>query len=345
MLPAAQGGKDEVSLLAGLCARVVTLTLNPTIDTAFEAEKIVPTDKIRTSDERLDPGGGGINVARVLVRFGVPVHALFMAGGSAGQLLDRLLEREGVERTCVPIAGETRVSVTVHEHSTGREYRFVPEGPILSEAEWRDCLERIGDLDCTYFVASGSLPRGVPVDFYARLADRLAGRSVRLVLDTSGEELKIALQRGGIFLVKPSRLELEEFAGEPLRHLDAVAAAAGRIVASGAVENVAVTLGAEGAVLANASGAEFMPAIAVESRSSVGAGDSFLAAITYAFATGADAFAALRLGVAAGAAATLSPGTNLCHPEDITRLAMDEAALKGVRRFAPGASAASAFKE
>ena len=133
----------------------------------------------------------------------------------------------------------------------------------------------------------------------------------------------------------------QEFAGEPLRDLDAVAAAAGRIVASGAVENVAVTLGAEGAVLANASGAEFMPAIAVESRSSVGAGDSFLAAMTYAFASGATASAALRLGVAAGAAATLSPGTNLCHPEDITRLAMDEAALKGVRRFAPGASAGS----
>lgn len=303
------------------CARVVTLTLNPTIDNALEAEKIVPTDKIRTSDDRLDPGGGGINVARVLVRFGAPVHAIFMAGGSTGRLLDRLLQREGVERTYVPIAGETRVSVTVYERSTGHEYRFVPEGPVLSEAEWQDCLKRVADTDCAYFVASGSLPRGVPEDFYAQLGDRLAGRSVRFVVDTSGDELRLAIAGGDIFLLKTSRTELREITGEALADRDAIAAAASRMVAEGQAANVAVTLGDEGALLATRDGAEFMPAIPVHARSTVGAGDSFLAAMTYAFASGADPSSALRLGVAAGAAATLSPGTGLCHPWDVTRLA------------------------
>jgi 6-phosphofructokinase 2 len=315
------------------CSSIATLTLNPTIDTALEAEAMVHTDKIRTSGERIDPGGGGINVARVLARFGAPVQAIFMAGGSTGQLLDRLLQREKVERTCVPIAGETRVSVTVYERSTGREYRLVPKGPVLSEPEWRDCLKQVQDVECAYFVASGSLPDGVPHDFYARLCDILAARSTKFVLDTSAEELKLALGRGGIFLVKPSRAELQDFAGLPLPTLEAIIEAASKIVAAGGAENVAVSLGDEGAVLINDSGAEFMPALKVEGRSAVGAGDSFLAATTYAFASGADASTALRLGVAAGAAATLSPGTDLCHPWDVTRLASDERARKRAIRF------------
>jgi 6-phosphofructokinase 2 len=310
------------------CARIATLTLNPTIDTALEAEEMIHTDKIRTSGERLDPGGGGINVARVLVRFGAPVHAIFAAGGSTGRLLDRLLQREGVERTYVPIAGETRVSVTVYERSTKREYRLVPEGPILSASEWQDCLRRVAETECDYFVASGSLPGGVPRDFYARVADNLAARSIKFILDTSAEELKLALRSDGVFLVKPSRAELQELADADFPSLEGVVAAASRLVDASHVQNVAVSLGSEGGLLVNSSGAEFMPAMEVDARSAVGAGDSFLAAMTYAFACGADSSTSLRLAVSAGAAATLFPGTDLCHPWDVTRLAMDESVRK-----------------
>jgi 6-phosphofructokinase 2 len=306
------------------CEAIATLTLNPTIDTALEAKEMIHTDKIRTSGERLDPGGGGINVARVLVRFGAPVLAIFAAGGSTGRLLDRLLQRERVERSYVPIAGETRVSVTVYEQASGLEYRLVPEGPVLSAPEWRDCLKRAGEADCAYLVASGSLPRGVPPDFYARLSDDLAGRSKKLVLDTSAKELKLALAAGGIFLIKPSRAELEELAGTGLPDVESVVGAASAIVAEGGAEKVAVSLGEKGAVLVERAGALFMPALQVDARSAVGAGDSFLAAMTYSFACGSDGATALRLGVAAGAAATLSPGTDLCHPWDVTRLAANE---------------------
>lgn len=302
------------------CGRIATLTLNPTIDTALEAEAMVHTDKIRTSGERLDPGGGGINVARVLVRFGAPVAAIFMAGGSTGRLLDRLLQREGVERISVPIAGETRVSVTVYERSTGHEYRLVPEGPVLSEPEWQECLRQIGETECDWFVASGSLPGGAPRDFYARVAELLRDRATRLVVDAPAGQLAPALARGGLFLVKPSRDELEQLSGAVLAEIESVVEAARRIVSDGGAQNVAVSLGGDGAVLVDASGAFVMPALAVTARSAVGAGDSFLAAMTYAFASGADSSTALRLGVAAGAAATLSPGTDLCHPWDVTRL-------------------------
>lgn len=305
------------------CGRIATLTLNPTIDTALEAEAMVHTDKIRTSGERLDPGGGGINVARVLVRFGAPVAAIFMAGGSTGRLLDRLLQREGVERISVPIAGETRVSVTVYERSTGHEYRLVPEGPVVSEPEWQECLRQIGETECDWFVASGSLPGGVPHNFYARVAELLRDRATRLVLDAPAGQLAPALARGGLFLVKPSRDELEQLSGAVLAEIESVVEAARRIVSDGGAQNVAVSLGGDGAVLVDASGAFVMPALAVTARSAVGAGDSFLAAMTYAFASGADSSTALRLGVAAGAAATLSPGTDLCHPWDVTRLAAE----------------------
>ncbi len=212
------------------CGRIATLTLNPTIDTALEAEAMVHTDKIRTSGERLDPGGGGINVARVLVRFGAPVAAIFMAGGSTGRLLDRLLQREGVERISVPIAGETRVSVTVYERSTGHEYRLVPEGPVVSEPEWQECLRQIGETECDWFVASGSLPGGVPRDFYARVAELLRDRATRLVVDAPAGQLAPALARGGLFLVKPSRDELEQLSGAVLAEIESVVEAARRIV-------------------------------------------------------------------------------------------------------------------
>ncbi|HXC73793.1 MAG TPA: 1-phosphofructokinase family hexose kinase [Sphingomicrobium sp.] len=305
------------------CGRIATLTLNPTIDTALEAEAMVHTDKIRTAGERLDPGGGGINVARVLVRFGAPVAAIFMAGGSTGRLLDRLLQREGVERICVPIAGETRVSVTVYERSTGHEYRLVPEGPVLSEPEWQECLRQIGETECDWFVASGSLPGGVPHDFYARVAEILRDRATRFVVDAPAGQLAPALAGGGLFLVKPSRDELEQLSGAALTEIESVVEAARRIVSDGSAQNVAVSLGGDGAVLVDGSGAFVMPAALVAARSAVGAGDSFLAAMTYAFASGADRSTALRLGVAAGAAATLSPGTDLCHPWDVTRLAAE----------------------
>ncbi len=303
------------------CGRIVTLTLNPAIDTSLEAEEMIHSDKVRTIGERIDPGGGGINLARVLARFGAPVHAIFLAGGSTGRLLDRLVQREGVERTCVPIAGETRVSVTVYERSTGREYRLVPEGPTLSEPEWRDCLKRVTDIDCDYFIASGSLPAGVPRDFYARVSQALAERAVRFVLDASGEELKQTLGTSRIFLLKSSRSELESLVGSALRDVEAVLDTASQIVSSGSAENVAVSLGADGAILATHAGVEYLPAINIAARSAVGAGDSFLAAMIYAFACNADPSTSLRLGVAAGAAATLSPGTDLCHPWDVTRLA------------------------
>ena len=148
---------------------IVTLTLNPAIDGSCDAPRVRPTRKIRTTNTRYDPGGGGINVARVVKRFGGNVRAIYLAGGATGGVLDGLLDRDSIVRTRIDIAGHTRISQAVHELETGLEYRFVPDGPEVSESEWQACLAAMDGLDCNYLVLSGSLPRGVPVDFYARI--------------------------------------------------------------------------------------------------------------------------------------------------------------------------------
>lgn len=298
---------------------VLTLTLNPSIDSACEAEKVVPTHKVRTSNERYDPGGGGINVARVIDELGGRATALYLCGGTTGSVLTRLLQQRGVDSRCVEIAGDTRIAHMVYERSTGREFRFVPEGPSIREAEYEACLDELRRADFEWIVASGSLPRGVPDDFYARLAALARERGARFVLDTSGDALRAALDAGGVHLVKPSLNEFEQLVGRTLREPRAQEDAAMEFVRSGKVDCIAVTMGHEGALLASRSGVFRLPAMKIEVRSAVGAGDSFLAAMTWGLASGRDIEDAFRLGVAAGTAAVTTPGTELCRREDVER--------------------------
>ncbi|MYZ49240.1 2-amino-4-hydroxy-6-hydroxymethyldihydropteridine diphosphokinase [Propylenella binzhouense] len=306
--------------VSGLVTPIVTLTLNPTIDGSSEAETVVPTHKVRTTNERYDPGGGGINVARVVHELGGEALAVALAGGATGALLDELLGREGIPRRLVRIAGHTRISYMVYEASTGREYRFVPDGPEIADAETAACAELVHAVRCRYFVASGSLPRGIRTEVYAELAETTAAAGAKFVLDTSGDALVAALRRGGLHLVKPSLSELEAFSGRPLREPAAQDEAARALARSGAAEMVALTLGADGALLATRDEVHRLAAPQVKARSAVGAGDSFLGAMVHGLSTGMAPRAAFALGVAAGAAAVLTPGTELCRRADVERL-------------------------
>ncbi|WP_353229851.1 1-phosphofructokinase family hexose kinase [Novosphingobium sp.] len=299
---------------------IATLTMNPTIDVAYEVERLVPTHKMRTNHEYTNPGGGGINVARVFVRLGGNARCVYLSGGPTGVALDGLLDLHQLVRARVPIAGPTRIAVTMLELATGQEYRITPEGPPVTEAEWRAVLAQIADIRCAALVISGSLPHGVPDDFYAQVVRTIGARGVRVVLDTSGAALRAGLAGGGVDLVKPSRGELEALVGTTLPTRAGVADAAMAIVEAGQARLVAVTLGHEGALLARREGVIDVPALAVEAKSTVGAGDSFVAGMVYGLCTGQDDAASFRLGVAAGTAAVLHPGTDLARPADIARL-------------------------
>jgi 6-phosphofructokinase 2 len=300
-------------------ARIVTLTLNPAIDISSEAEVVRHTHKTRTSNEAIEPGGGGINVARVLHRLGADVCAVFLGGGMTGRVLDDLMSRAGIKRRMIEIDDDSRISLTVVERSTGHEFRFVPEGPEVTAKEVAAALEAAASISCDYFVASGSLPPGDLDDFYARLCKAVTKQGARFVLDTSGPPLTAALDSGGIFLVKPSRGEFEKFGGRGFTAKE-LAGEAERLVDAGKVENLAITLGRDGAILANRDGTMISPAIPVDACSAVGAGDSFLAGMVYGFALGCPAEQAFRVGLAGGAAAVLSCGSDLAKPEDLKRL-------------------------
>ena len=212
---------------------IVTLTLNPTVDLSFEVDRIQHTHKVRGRNERHDPGGGGINVARVFVRLGGNARCYYLSGGATGAALDGLLDLHQLVRSRVPIRGETRISTSVFESESGREYRFVTSGPTVSEDEWTACEALLAQAQCDYLVASGSLPLGVPEDFYARVARMAAGRGIRFVLDSSGAGLAQGLAGGGVFLAKPSIGELQAVTGHDLESEDAIVEAAGAIVGRG----------------------------------------------------------------------------------------------------------------
>jgi 6-phosphofructokinase 2 len=300
---------------------IVTVTMNPAIDIWTSIPRIVPIHKLRCSTERRDPGGGGINVARVLGRLGADVAALYPIGGPTGELLRRLVDRELIFSLALPISGETREDLTVSDESSRVEYRFVLPGPVLVETEWQACLDAVGSLSGSpaFIVASGSLPPGVPVDFYARLARQAKGLGARFVLDTSGEALRAALEEG-VFLIKPSLRELSELTRLALGDSDSQLRACRRLIDEGGAQMVALTLGDQGALLASRDGAWRAEPLSIEAVSSVGAGDSFLGGLVWGIANGETLAEALSCGIAAGSAALLGHGTELCHASDVTRL-------------------------
>lgn len=300
---------------------ILTITLNPALDVGFEVERMVVESKLRASAVTRHPGGGGINVARVATRLAGDVEGVWLGGGGNADTLAALLEEEHVRHHQVRIRDELRLSIHVEERATGAMYRFVLPGAATGEAEVDALAAYIASArDVQLVVLSGSLPPSVAVDTYAQLARGCSG--VRVVLDTSGEPLARGLA-GHVFLAKPNRNELGRMLGRQLGSVGDVVAAARELIDAGRVEVLAVSLADEGLVLVTADGAQHLRAPPVEMVSAVGAGDSTVAGIVVGLARGESLVDAARLGVAAGTAAVLTPGSDLCRREDVERLYPD----------------------
>ena len=300
---------------------IVTLTINPAVDIFVNVEHVEPTRKLRCSPPKRDPGGGGINVARAAHRLGGDVAAIYPTGGALGKLLHRLVEREGIDSVVTPSHVETRENFTAYEEESGLQYRFVLPGSTLHRAEWEACLDKLATLPAKpkFVVASGSIPPGVPDDFYAMVARHAKKLGARMVLDTSGVALGAALEEG-VALIKPNQNELAEFLGKPLNRDAERIAACRKLIADGRTQAVALTLGEEGALLVTAGEALRAAPLQIEVASAVGAGDSFLGGLMAALAAGQSTKEAFRMAVAAGSAAVMSPGTELCREDDVRRL-------------------------
>jgi len=298
--------------------KILTLTMNPALDVSTGTERVMPERKLRCGPAKRDPGGGGINVARVLKRLGSPARALFPAGGHIGAQLEQLVEGEGVDTLTIPIKGETRENFTARETGTGQQYRFVLAGPEVTASECQSCLEALEGalLAAGLLVASGSLPPGAPPDFYAQVATVAASQKVPFMLDTSGQALAAALGPK-LGFIKPNLRELSDLVNADLiteaDQIDACRA----LTARGKVATVALTLGASGGLLVSADGVWQARGPDVEVESAVGAGDSFMGGMAWALGAGRRPEEAFAAGIAAGTAAVLTPGTGLCRADDV----------------------------
>lgn len=303
-------------------AKIVTLTMNPTVDKSARIDHVVPERKLRCRDPRLDPGGGGINVARAVTKLGGDAQAFYTAGGPPGEMLDKVLTDEGINHQPIPIDQWTRENLIVLEENSGQQYRFGMPGPGLSEREWRGCLERIKDLKPRpeYIIGSGSLPPGVPDDFYARLIHDTCDEKCRAIVDTSGEALRAALEEGGAYLFKPNLRELQDYAGREELDEEAIVEVARELITDGKCKVMIVSLGRAGSLAITLDRSERIQAPTVKIRSKIGAGDSMVAGIALALSRGKSPIEAAYFGVAAGAAAVMTPGTELCRREDTEQL-------------------------
>jgi 6-phosphofructokinase 2 len=302
---------------------IVTLTMNPALDKSTSTHHVIVEEKLRCHALRLDPGGGGINVARAIHQLGGESLPFYVAGGMNGQVLQKLLQEQQMEQHPIDIAGDTRESFTVFEETTTRQYRFNLPGPNLSEAEWQSAIDAIANLNPrpSYIVASGSLPPGVPDNFYVRLAERVAEWSPKLIVDTSGVPLQCVVDEcAPVFMIKPNHGELGALVGRTLVDDEDILKAARQLLARCRIEILIVSLGAGGILMITHNKAIFVRAPTVPIRSKIGAGDSTVAGITLGLVRGLSVVDAVRFGVAAGSAAVMSDGTGLCSREDTERL-------------------------
>lgn len=303
----------------GPVQNILTITLNPALDVTTTLDRLEPQRKLRCSAPLHNPGGGGVNVSRAIRELGGQSTAFVAVGGHTGRQLRQLFGDTGIDCEFFEIARETRFSFTAMEAATGLHYRFVMPGPEVGPDESDRLLARLSELMAQrpgYVVASGSLPPGIPDDFYARLAVRAREVGARLIVDTHGAPLReAALARP--FLIRLNHLEAQELVGG-----DADSAAhllARELIARKLCEAAIVTLGDRGAIVASAHGETEIRPPKVTVRSSVGAGDSFVAALMVGLSRLWTLEDAARYGVAAAAATVTTEATALCSREMVDR--------------------------
>ena len=299
---------------------IITLTFNPAIDKSTSVERVLPDKKLRCGKPHFEPGGGGVNVARVLKRFGHDVTALFPSGGHTGNFFCKMLESEAVKYMSIPTDGYTRENLIVLETSTGHQYRFGMPGSGFSQAEWKQCLQTLSDMDKPeYLIVSGSLPPGTDPSVMSDVADYARDSGSKLIADSSGKSLEYAVN-AGVFMFKPNLGELASLAGKEWLEDDDIPGICRDLIDNGKAVMIAVSMAEKGAMLISSDLILKAMPPQVEKRSTVGAGDSMVAGMMHALLAGKTMEEVLAYGVASGTAATMNPGTELCKPADVEKL-------------------------
>lgn len=297
-----------------------TLTLNPAIDMEGLVGEIEPDVKLRSSRPRLQAGGGGVNVARVMIRLGGRATAIFPCGGPLGLYFKELLEQESVDCETITLDGAPRINTHIRVKRDNTQYRFCMPGPEMDDDDVQRVLDRVENVlgKGDTLICSGSLPRGVEAGFNTRLAEVVHETGARLILDAPGDVIREAGRVPACWL-KPNRRELETALGHRVDMDDLERELAEFRKQTGA-ENILLSLGGDGAVYSGKEGFFHVASPDVKKVSSVGAGDSALAGLAHALAQGKSKREAVRWATTAGAAAVMTPGSNLMEHDDFKRL-------------------------
>ena len=300
-------------------ADIITITLNPAIDKTYVVDDLVPEHKLRCGNPVVEAGGGGINVSKGLKELGSSSLAVFFAGGRNGEHLHEMLEHEKIECRLIPIDGETRESLVIIDQSSKKEFRIVVEGPSIDISAFQEIIKLVENEKPSWIIASGSLPKGLPNDVYAKLAKTAKSSGSKLILDTSGEALEAALTEG-VYLMKPNLKELSSLSGVESLEPGEVSEAAKKLILAGKAEVIVVSMSSAGAVVVTGDKHHHFSSPEVEQKSTVGAGDSMVSGMVWALQQNKSLEETVCWGIACGSAATMNTGTQLFKKRDVENL-------------------------
>lgn len=298
---------------------ILTITLNPCIDKSTVAQQLKPDSKLRCTEVVNEPGGGGINVSKALRKLDAATVALFPAGGHNGNMLCSLLKEEGIVFHAVDTKVETRENWVVKEDTTNKQFRFTFPGRPVMEDTISILIDQIRNFSPSFVVASGSLPPGLPDYFYGLIVKNANAINARCIVDTSGTALQ-ALKGKHAYLIKPNIGELCKMLNIDWLNKEDVPLAARQAIRNGFAEIMVISMGPEGAWLVTSKEIHYAPAPPVTKKSTVGAGDSMVAGISFMLQQQKSLQEALAFGVACGTAATMNEGTQLFTKEDVMKL-------------------------
>lgn len=290
---------------------IYTITLNPAVDRELTVPEIIYDAVLRATEARVDFGGKGFNVSRILMGLGVRSTAMGFMGGRAGELLRDGLEGLGILTDFVWVAGETRTNVSIVTQNNEKYIKVNEQGPLVDKEKQQELLDRIdavaqpGD----WWVLAGSLPPGVDAGYYAELTRVINQHAGKVILDTSGKALGSGLVEKP-FLVKPNAEEAHQVTGLPVETIEDIKAVAQELRARG-TENIVISMGKKGALLQTTEGTWMTHSPKIKEMNPIGAGDSMVGGLVYGLSLGKSLKEALGWGVASGAATASLPGTQV----------------------------------
>ncbi len=299
---------------------IATVTLNPSLDKIVTVEELVIDEANRWTSLRLDPGGKGVNVSRVIHELGGDTVAYGFMGGIDGETLKHLLKQQEVPFDFTSIKGDIRSNFIISDLETHRQTRIDAPGPRIMRHELQKLIQKVTHIHPKpdFIVFAGSVPPGIPADIYRQLIDRAKNSGIKTVLDSDDAWLKEGIEAKPN-VIKPNVHEAEELLGTELRDEAAIVEAVKTLVKRG-IEIATISRSKHGLIVANGEKVLKATPPKVEIRSTVGAGDSAIAGLVLKLSQGHGIDEASRWAVAAGTAATLTPGTELCRREDVERL-------------------------